>query len=68
MYKILRDKAAFTKYQSLMDFLEYLGCTIKKELRPGNAQLTSEHLKDEIITILGTQSLCCIIKFHLLVF
>ena len=36
-----------------MDLLEHLSCTTSMDSRPGNAQLSSERVKDEMITILG---------------
>ena len=54
MYHVIHDdNAAFTKYESQLDFLADFNVTLTKANKPGNANLRSQRLKDEIIDVLG---------------
>lgn len=53
MHHALTESMAFVKYSGLMSLLEYLGVTTKKESRRGNASLSSERFKDELVKTLG---------------
>lgn len=53
MHYLLLEKLPFLKYGGLMDLLENFEVTTRREDRPGNAQLSSERFKDEVISVLG---------------
>lgn len=55
MYMILKEKLAFSKYDSVLQLLGECGVDVTSlDALPGNANLRSERIKDEIIQVLGT--------------
>ena len=53
VFFILRENIAFTKQNKLLDLLSDMGVMSSKEVLPGNANLRSQMIKEDLIETIG---------------